>query len=98
VDPVSAALLALNIFLLLTCYYVLKVLREPMILLGGGAELKAYASAGQTILLLIVVPVFGLVASRVNRVRLLTIVQPTRSPTSAPRSGSRSTCGSGSST
>ena len=44
-------------FVLLACCYVLKVVCEPLILLGGGAELKAYASAGQTILLLAVLPV-----------------------------------------
>jgi AAA family ATP:ADP antiporter len=64
---------------------VLKVLREPLILLGGGAtlfgkkfdgaELKAYVTAGQSVLLLFVVPAFGYLASRVNRVQLLTIVQ-----------------------
>ncbi len=75
-EGLTAALLALNVFVLLTCYYVLKVLREPMILLGGGgAELKAYASAGQTLLLLGVVPAFGWLAGRVPRLRLLTIVQ-----------------------
>ena len=46
-----------------------------MILLGGGAELKAYASAGQTLLLLAVVPAFGLLSSRVIRIRLLTTIQ-----------------------
>src|ERR1043166_7216160 len=72
---VTVVILTLNVFVLLTCYYVLKVVREPLILLGGGAELKAYASAGQTLLLLAVVPAFGALASRVNRLRLLTIVQ-----------------------
>jgi AAA family ATP:ADP antiporter len=74
-EVVSALLMLVNVFVLLTCYYVLKVLREPLILLGGGAELKAYASAGQSILLLAVVPAFGYLASRVNRVQLLTTVQ-----------------------
>jgi len=75
-EGLSALLLLVNVFVLLTCYYVLKVVREPLILLGGGgAELKSYASAGQTLLLLGVVPVFGLIANRVNRIRLLTIVQ-----------------------
>ena len=55
--------------------YVLEVAREPMILLGGGAELKAYASAGQAALLLIVVPAFGWLASRTSRIQLLTGVQ-----------------------
>src|SRR5215468_11835182 len=71
----TVAILTLNVFVLLTCYYVLKVLREPMILLGGGAELKAYASAGQALLLLGVVPAFSWLSSRVDRVRLLTTMQ-----------------------
>ncbi|MDB4957173.1 MAG: putative inner rane protein, partial [Myxococcales bacterium] len=74
-EVISVVLLTLNVFVLLTCYYVLKVVREPLILLGGGAELKAYASAGQTILLLAVVPAFGMLASKVSRLRLLTIIQ-----------------------
>ena len=44
-------------------------------MLGGGAELKAYASAGQTVLLLGVVPAFAWLSNRVDRVRLLTTVQ-----------------------
>jgi AAA family ATP:ADP antiporter len=74
-EAASALLLLVNIFVLLTSYYVLKVVREPLILVGGGAELKAYASGGQAILLLLFVPVFGWLASRVNRIRLLTIMQ-----------------------
>ena len=75
-EGVTTLLMMINVFVLLSCYYVLKVVREPLILLGGGgAELKAYASAGQTLLLLAVVPAFGFLASRVNRMRLLTIVQ-----------------------
>jgi AAA family ATP:ADP antiporter len=74
-EAVTVSLLALNCFILLTCYYVLKVVREPLILLGGGAELKAYASAGQTILLLGVVPAFGWLSSRVSRIRLMTTMQ-----------------------
>src|SRR5207244_4024412 len=71
----GVALMTINVFVLLSCYYVLKVAREPMILLGGGAELKAYASAGQTLLLLGVVPAFSWLSSRVPRLRLLTIMQ-----------------------
>ncbi len=74
-ELVTVVLLTINVFVLLTCYYILKVVREPMILLGGGAELKAYASAGQTLLLLAVVPAFGLLSSRVSRLRLLTTIQ-----------------------
>src|SRR5438477_5547327 len=71
----TVIVLMVNVFVLLSCYYVLKVLREPLILLGGGAELKAYASAGQALLLLAVVPAFGWLSSRVDRVRLLTTMQ-----------------------
>lgn len=74
-EALTVALLALNVFILLTSYYVLKVVREPLILLGGGAELKSYASAGQAILLLGIVPAFSWLSSRVTRIRLLTIMQ-----------------------
>src|SRR5438132_12703879 len=74
-EVMTVVLLTINVFVLLTCYYVLKVVREPLILLGGGAELKAYASAGQTLLLLAVVPAFGWLSARVSRVRLLTTIQ-----------------------
>lgn len=71
----STGLLALNIFVLLTCYYLLKVVREPLILAGGGAEVKSYTSAGQAGLLLLVVPGFGALAARMNRIVLLTTTQ-----------------------
>jgi ATP:ADP antiporter, AAA family len=74
-EAATALLLLVNVFVLLTSYYVLKVVREPLILAGGGAELKAYASGGQALLMLLVVPAFGYLASRVNRIRLLTIMQ-----------------------
>jgi AAA family ATP:ADP antiporter len=74
-ELITVVLLTINVFVLLTCYYVLKVAREPLILLGGGAELKAYASAGQTLLLIAVVPAFGWLSSRVSRLRLLTTIQ-----------------------
>ncbi|MBL9016568.1 MAG: MFS transporter [Myxococcales bacterium] len=74
-EVLTVLLLAINVFVLLTTYYLLKVMREPLILLGGGAELKAYASAGQTILLLGIVPAFSWLAGRVTRIRLLTTMQ-----------------------
>jgi len=74
-EVVTVVLLSLNVFLLLTCYYVLKVVREPLILLGGGAELKSYASGGQTLLLLAVVPAFGWLQNRASRIRLMTTMQ-----------------------
>jgi ATP:ADP antiporter, AAA family len=59
----------LNIFTLLVAYYVLKTVREPLILVTGGAELKSYAAAAQAATLLLYVPLYGALASRlpVNR-------------------------------
>jgi len=71
-EGVEVLLIAFNLFLLLGAYYMLKTVREALILTQGGAEVKSYSSAGQAALLLVVVPLFGLIASRVNRVRLVT--------------------------
>ena len=71
----KVVLLATNVFVLLTTYYVLKVVREPLILLDGGAEVKAYASAGQAGLLLFVVPAFSALAARRSRLQLMVSVQ-----------------------
>jgi AAA family ATP:ADP antiporter len=72
-EGADAALLMLAVFLLLTAYYILKVVREPLIL-SGGAELKSYTSAAQAVLLLVLIPAYGAIANRVNRIRLITVV------------------------
>jgi AAA family ATP:ADP antiporter len=48
--------------------------REPLILLQGGAEVKLYARAGQAVLMVGVVHVYGELARRVGRTKLLAIV------------------------
>ena len=73
-EGASALLMALNGFLLLAAYYLLKTVREALILSEGGAEVKTYSAAGQALLLLAVVPAYGLFASRVNRTRLISWV------------------------
>jgi AAA family ATP:ADP antiporter len=72
----TALILTANVFLLLCAYYVIKPVREALILSGrgGGAEIKSYAAAGQAILLLAAVPVYGILADRLPRRRLLTAV------------------------
>ncbi len=70
----AVVLLTLNVFLLLTAYYIIKPVREALILAEWGAETKIYASAGQAVLLLIAVPLYSRLASRVNRRRLITSV------------------------
>ena len=73
-EGVTALLLALNVFLILMAYYILKPVREALILGEGSAELKSYMSAGQVVVLAFVVPLYGrLVASR-PRMRLINTV------------------------
>ena len=68
------ALMTLTAFLLLTAYYLLKTVREPLILLEGGAEVKLYARASQALIMLGVVHVYGELARRFGRSKLLTTV------------------------
>ena len=71
-EGVTALALALNIFLILTAYYLIKPVREALILsIPGGAEIKSYTAAGQALLLLVMVPAYGWLASRVPRMRLI---------------------------
>ena len=67
----TALLLAANIFCILAFYSVLKIVRDTLILAESGAEVKSYAAAGQAALLLLVVPLYGAFASRVNRLKLV---------------------------
>jgi AAA family ATP:ADP antiporter len=72
-EGLTALFLFANVFLLLGSYYLLKTIREPLVLAaeGGGAEVKSYASAAIAVLLLVLVPVYGAIASRVSRVKLI---------------------------
>jgi AAA family ATP:ADP antiporter len=70
-EATTALLLTANVLLLLTAYYLLKVAREPLILLGGGAEVKSYAAVGQSILLVGVAAIYGWLAARVGRMALI---------------------------
>ena len=70
-EGVTALLMLANVFLLLVCYSILKTVREPLILLGGGAEVRSYAAAGQALLLIGFVPLYSWFSARVNRAKLL---------------------------
>jgi ATP:ADP antiporter, AAA family len=68
-------LLTFNAFLILTAYYLLKPVREVLILdQPHGAEMKAYAYGFQALVLLAVVPLYGALASRLPRRQLINIV------------------------
>lgn len=68
----NALLMTLNVFLLLTAYYVIKPVREGLILtMPHGAEYKAYLGGAIAIALLVAVPIYGAVADRVKKSKLV---------------------------
>jgi ATP:ADP antiporter, AAA family len=69
-----ALLLASNVFLILMAYYILKVVREALILGEGSAELKSYMSAGQVVVLAFAVPAYGRLVANFSRMRLINVV------------------------
>ena len=73
-EGVTVLLMFLNVSFLLVAYYILKTVREPLILTGGGAELKSYAAAVQAVVLIAYVPLYGWVASRLPRQKLILVV------------------------
>lgn len=73
-EGVNILLMFLNVYFLLMAYYILKTVREPLILAGGGAELKSYAAAFQAVVLIAYVPLYGWLASRLPRQKLIVAV------------------------
>jgi AAA family ATP:ADP antiporter len=66
------------VFLILSSYYLMKTAREGLILAGGtlglaGDELKTYANGAMALLLVGIVPAYGLLANRVRRIRLIRV-------------------------
>lgn len=78
-EGAAVVLMFVNVFLILTAYYVLKVVREGLIIGSGGlmgltgAELKSYSAGAMAILLIPVVRGYGTLASRVSRIKLLNV-------------------------
>jgi len=71
----TALLLTLSVFLLLTTYYIIKPVREALILsTEGGAVLKSVLGAVQGGMLLVLVPVYGLLAKKFPRRPLINVV------------------------
>jgi len=71
-EAVTALLLTANVFLLLSAYYVIKPLREDLILaMGSGAEYKAYLSGAIALLLFALVPLYSKLVDRLPRIKLV---------------------------
>ena len=73
-EGTTSLLLGLNVFLILMAYYVLKPVREALILGEGSAELKTYMSAAQVVLLAFVVPYYSRLVARFVRIKLMNVV------------------------
>lgn len=70
----TALLLTLNIFLIFAAYYIIKPIREALIIAGEGPEIKSYLSAVIAVVLIFVVKAFSGASSRFPRQKLITWV------------------------
>ena len=70
----TALLLALNVFLILMSYYILKTVREALVLGEGSAELKSYLAAFQVVVLAFAVPYYGRLVAAFPRMKLINVV------------------------
>lgn len=73
-EGMRVVVLLSSLFLLLVAYYVIKTVREPLILASGHPELKSYGAAGQALLLMGFVPAYSWLSSRVSRTVLIPAV------------------------
>jgi AAA family ATP:ADP antiporter len=71
-EAVTALLLTANVFLLLSAYYVIKPVREALILdMPSGAEYKSYMSGVIAISLFALVPLYGKLVDSLTRIKLM---------------------------
>jgi ATP:ADP antiporter, AAA family len=70
-EGITVILLMIDLFILLTAYLMIKTVREPLILISGGAEVKSYAAAGHVLLLLFIIPIYDSIAAKVDRIKLI---------------------------
>ena len=73
-EVLTVLLLTLNGFLLFLAYYIIKPLRDALMLDSWPAEVKSYLSAAIAVSLIFVVKAFSFIASRFPRQKLITWV------------------------
>jgi AAA family ATP:ADP antiporter len=73
-ETLTALLLTLNVYLIFVAYYIIKPVREALILAGKGPEWKSYLGAAIAVLLIFVIKIFSSIASRLPRQKLITLV------------------------
>src|SRR5687768_9262991 len=72
-EGLGAVLLLLDVLLLLVAYYLLKTVREPLILASGGVAAKNYATAIQAVVLMGFVPLYAMLVARLDRMKLIVV-------------------------
>ncbi|HZO16235.1 MAG TPA: Npt1/Npt2 family nucleotide transporter [Polyangiaceae bacterium] len=72
-EGVTALILMVDVFLLLVAYYLLKTVREPLILASGGVQAKNYATGIQAVVLMGLVPAYAALTQRLKRMTLITV-------------------------
>lgn len=70
-ETLTALLLSSNIFLLLTAYYIIKPVRDALILVGTGPVFTSCIRGTQAILFIFVIKIFSSIASKVPRQKLI---------------------------
>ena len=73
-EAITVFLLTLNIFLLLMAYYLIKPVREALVISSMGPLVRSYLAGAQAILLIFVIKGFSRLASKVPRQLLITWV------------------------
>jgi AAA family ATP:ADP antiporter len=73
-EALTVLLLTLNGFVLFLSYYIMKPVRDALVLVSFSAEIKLYLSAAIAVSLIFVVKAFSLIASRFPRQKLITWV------------------------
>ena len=67
-------ILALQAFTLMVAYYLIRPVREALILTEGTAELRSYAVGVQAVLLLLILPAYGQLVRHVGTSRIFGLV------------------------
>lgn len=73
-EGATALLLASNVFLALTAYYIIKPVRDGLVIAAHGAEMRSYLAPAIVLVLALVVPAYGRLADNVPRRKLINLV------------------------
>jgi AAA family ATP:ADP antiporter len=68
------AVLCLQAVSIMVAYYLIRPVREALILTEGSAEIRSYAVGAQALLLIVIIPLYGLLVRRVGSSRVFQCV------------------------